>query len=307
MNLKSLRVFVHVIDEGTLARASEHLHLSQPAASRLLSILEQELGIALFYREKKRLIPTPEGSLFYSEAVRILASIDGIPSFFDQIRKDAAVPLRVVCHSRIVSGLVLPAIARLSRRNAGLKIRLEVHPRRDLARRIGQGLYDIGIGAFPLSSDEVDQMFLCRAPIHVIVPKHHPLAAHEVLTTSQLQDHPYIAIDRNTIIRRIVDRELQKEGLELDPLHEVSVGWAAYRLVQEGIGFTFADPVAVEENLMSELCFVPWARKAAIEFGVFLPKTRRRHHAVEEFIACIRETADRAIPMPKEPGPDRFN
>ncbi|CCQ75243.1 LysR family transcriptional regulator [Magnetospira sp. QH-2] len=294
MNLKSLRVFVYVIDEGTLARASERLNLSQPAASRLLSLLEHELGITLFFREKKRLVPTPEGTLFYAEAVRILASVDGIPAFFDQIKEDASVPLRIVCHSRIVNALVLPSIAKLSRRKPELRTKLEVYPRRNLARCIAQGLYDIGVGALPISTAELDLHRLCSCDVQIVLPKGHPLSKETALTTEQLSQLSYIAIDRSTLIRRIVDKALLQEGSSLEPHHEVSVGSAAYRLVLEGLGFTFADPVAVEEDLKQHLCFIPWDQTASIEFGLFLPKTIRRHHFVEGFIDCMHETVKEA-------------
>lgn len=85
MNLKSLRVFVNVMDEGTLARACRKMNLSQPAASRLVQILEAEFDIQLFNRDRKRLIPTHQAEAFYPQAVRILASIDDLPDMFEQV------------------------------------------------------------------------------------------------------------------------------------------------------------------------------------------------------------------------------
>jgi len=67
MNIKGLRVFILTIEEGTLSKASERLNISPPAASRLLNLLEEDLGVPLFSRVKKRLIPTVEAEAFITK------------------------------------------------------------------------------------------------------------------------------------------------------------------------------------------------------------------------------------------------
>ena len=290
MNLKSLRVFVFVMEEGTLARASGKLNLSQPAASRLLQILEQEFGCALFFRDKKRLVPTPEGELFYPEAVRILSSIDDIPGFFEQMKADAVVPLRIICHPRIANGLVLPAMAKLSRVRPGLKLKLEIHPRRDLGRRIMHDLFDIGVSTLPLPVDNPSPQTLRSVDLQVVLPRGHRLTRKRFLTPRDVADQPYVALDQHTVIRRIVDQELAKIGEHLRVAHEVSAGAAAYRLVRYGLGYTFADPVALDPEFVDDVALVPWRPRMKVEFGYFLSSTSRSHEALLPFVDCLKKT-----------------
>src|SRR5215510_14024501 len=79
MDFRELRTFVAVADLGTVSRAAEHLHITQPALSRQISNLEDELGLQLFDRVGRRLLLTTEGAqllkdcrglLSYSRAVR---------------------------------------------------------------------------------------------------------------------------------------------------------------------------------------------------------------------------------------------
>ncbi|HIC82091.1 MAG TPA: LysR family transcriptional regulator [Kiloniellaceae bacterium] len=295
MNLKSLRVFINVMEEGTLARASAKLNLSQPAASRLLQILEQEFGCALFHRDRKRLVPTPEGELFYPEAVRILSSIDDIPGFFAQIKANAVVPLRIICHPRILNGLVLPAMAKLSRIRPGLRMKLEMHPRRDLGRRIMHDIFDIGVSTLPLPVETLTPRRLRSAKLHVVLPKHHKLARRRFLTPKDVSDQPYVALDQHTVIRRIVDQELAKIGAHLDVAHEVSAGAAAYRLVRYGLGFTFADPIALDPEFVGDVALVPWRPAMTVDFGYFLSGSARRHEALMSFVDCLNETCDERL------------
>jgi LysR family cyn operon transcriptional activator len=76
MNLRAVRTFVATADAGGLGRASERLHLSQPAASRQIHALETELGVALFAREGRGLRLTPEGEDLLRRCRRLLADAD---------------------------------------------------------------------------------------------------------------------------------------------------------------------------------------------------------------------------------------
>ncbi|MEQ8194417.1 MAG: LysR family transcriptional regulator, partial [Rhodospirillales bacterium] len=222
MNLKGLRVFVYVIEEGTLAKAAERLNLSQPAASRLLGLLESEIGTPLFIRLKKRLVPTAEGDSFYSEAIRILSSVDGIPSFIRRIQQNKPHPLRIVCLPRLSGGLVVPAIARLLQKRPDVRTNLEVCARRNLEHRFTRDSYDVGVGSLPLPMQNVKADYLCSAKFFVMLPKNHKYAHKTALTAKDLAQMHYIALNRHTLLRQILDESLERAGIGLDPHHEVS-------------------------------------------------------------------------------------
>jgi len=64
MNIKALKAFRLIVINGSLATAAQSMHLSQPAVSRLISLLEHEAKLQLFYRTRRRLTLTPEGEAF---------------------------------------------------------------------------------------------------------------------------------------------------------------------------------------------------------------------------------------------------
>lgn len=292
MNLKSLKVFALVMEEGTLARAADRINLSQSAASRLLQILEEEFDVRLFRRDKKRLIPTSEGEQFYPEALRILAQVDQIPDFFAQIHSDAPVPLRLICHTRIANGLVLPAIARFAELEPDTPVKLEIYPRRNLGRRIMNDRFDLGISALPLPVETIKPTVLGKTALQVALPRSHPLADRDVLGPADLAEVPYIALDDSTVIRRIVDQVMNRAGVSLSIKHEVSVGSAAYRLVKSNLGFTFADPVALDPEFAQSIALVPWRYKMDVPFGYFLPPQRDRHTSADAFARVLKEVFD---------------
>ena len=76
MELRHLRYFTSVVHWKGYREASRRLHVSQPAISRTITDLEDELGLKLFARTKRAAEPTPEGEIFYREAVQALARVD---------------------------------------------------------------------------------------------------------------------------------------------------------------------------------------------------------------------------------------
>ncbi|MFV2034596.1 MAG: LysR substrate-binding domain-containing protein [Halocynthiibacter sp.] len=291
MNLKSLRVFVYIIEEGTLARASERLHLSQPAVSRLLKLLEEELGVALFDRYKKRLVATLAGDQFYAEAKRILASIDGIPNFLNQIDSGQTVPLRIVCHPRLTNGLVLPAMSLLARRLPDVRMHLEVHSRRDLGRYIAQELFDVGIASLPIPLDKIEPEEICEVELRVLLSADHDLAKRSHLSVRDLQPYRYIALNEHTLLRKITEGSLLRANERLEVFHEVSISAAAHHLVADGLGYTITDAVSVGSKMSKELRLIPLRPKIMMKFGVFRIGVPRRHDALDDFVACVREVA----------------
>lgn len=264
MNLRSLRVFTGLVEDGTLTGAARAMNLSQSAASRLLSILEAELGTPLFTREKRGMVPLPAAEALYPEALRILGQVAALPGVASDPGR--APPLRIICQTRLIPGLAIPAVARLFATSPGLPIRLETASRRDLSRRLASGRHDIAIATLPLETPGADVTVLGTAPLQVVLPVDHPLVGAGRIATADLLGMPYIALDQTTIIRRAVDAQLG--GTTLPVTVEVSSGAAAYRLVASGIGFTFADEIAIQPELRGRLALVPWEASVEVRIGM---------------------------------------
>lgn len=287
MNLRALRVFVGLMDDGTLTRAARHMHLSQSAASRLLSILEGELGTPLFRRERRRMVPLPSADALYPEAARILAQVGALPELVTGAT--AAPPLRIICQSRLVPALAVPSIARFVRKQSGRRVRLESASRRELARRLLADRHDVAIATLPLPADIGAARLLGTVPLAIALPRAHPLAERERLCPNDLTDVPYVALDESTVVRRMVDAA--HPALPA-PLIEVSTGAAAYRLVAEGVGFTFADVTAVDPQLADRLVLVPWTGAPAMTIGAV--QANEDDAVASAFIATLEDQYGRS-------------
>ncbi len=267
MNLRGLEIFAGVMDLGTLTDAAAARNLSQSAASRLLSLLEGEMGTPLFVREKRHLVPTEAGEALYPEALRILAQVAALPEVASGAKSSTA--LRVICHSRLAGQLVVPALTEFIHENPGQSIRLETAPRRELARRVLAGRYDFAVAALPLSIGALPVKTLGSVHLGIVLPATDPRSGAEVLTLGDVADLQYIALDETTAVRRAIDAVLETSDTNITPTHEVSTGTNAYRMVAAGLGFTFADPIALDPELTDRVKLVRWDKDVRMEIGVF--------------------------------------
>lgn len=293
MNIKSLRVFVHIMELGTLAQASESMNLSPPAVSRLLRLLEEELDTVLFERVRKRLVPTQAGERLYPEAVRILASIDGMQEFLGQSGRGLHRPLRVICHPRTVNGLVLPAIRRLSDEVPDARVRLEVQARQNFGAYVAQEQFHLGIGTLPAPWSKTPCEEICETELGVLLPAGHPLAQAPHLHASELENERFIALTEGTQLRQVLDNHLRNANVQLLPTHEVSVSSAAIRMVEDGLGFTITERVALGSELSPALRLVPLRPAIALKVGLFRSIEDKQHPLAETLVRILTETGEK--------------
>src|SRR5947207_1935906 len=173
MNLRSLRTFVATADSGGLGRASERLHLSQPAASRQIDALEAEFGVPLFQRVGRRLQLTSEGEDLLRQSRRLLADADLLAERARALKGGQAGTLRVGAAPQIISSLFAPFLPRYRDRHPGIDIQLIEGGRAQQCSRLDRG--EIHVATMSAS----DARFVGRllGPIHVVavLPKKHTL------------------------------------------------------------------------------------------------------------------------------------
>lgn len=128
MELRHLRYFVAVADHGSFSQAAASLRVSQPALSRQIRDLEEELGVTLFRREPGNLVPTPSGALLLEQVRPILAAVAALPGMV-RLGTRGAARLRLAHFGTFLALHLTPYVQRLRQRRPGLQVEMmEVMP-----------------------------------------------------------------------------------------------------------------------------------------------------------------------------------
>jgi DNA-binding transcriptional LysR family regulator len=202
LELRHLRYFVAAIEHETIGRAADHLEITQPALSRQLRDLEEEIGVSLLNRNTRGVLPTLAGESLYSDAVRILTAASQMALEASRaIRGTAGHCMVGVAASPLVWDTITTAIADLAHRLPDVDVAVEDVPTPKQAPAIREARLDLGIGhRFPTFSD-LDQS-IARVPLlpdrfnTALVSVNHPLARRPIVTLKDLEELPFLFMQR---------------------------------------------------------------------------------------------------------------
>jgi DNA-binding transcriptional LysR family regulator len=266
-----LRAFRAVMEAGSTAAAADRLGRTQPQLSRLIAQLEGELGFALFYRERRRLVPTARSHLFYREVLRALDGLDNIKQIGEELRLEADASLRVIAPPYASYTVIPEALARYRLTYPNVRFSLELVTRSSMGRWISFHNFDVGIASLPFDAPSITSVPLAEVASVVVMPLDHPLASQKRISVKDLGRYPFIALNAFTLLRRQLDQVLAKAGVELKLAGETDTGLSACQLVAEGVGVTVVDRLWLDAMPPGRVAYRPWSPGLVSSFGLIHP------------------------------------
>ena len=124
MDLRHVRTFVTVAELGTVSKAAERLHIAQPALSRQISNLEQELGLKLFDRVGRRLVLTGEGEQLLGDCRRLLNYATALGERAQLLRRGDTGTLKVAASPQFIEGTISGFLRRFAQRFPDVQVKL---------------------------------------------------------------------------------------------------------------------------------------------------------------------------------------
>jgi DNA-binding transcriptional LysR family regulator len=212
VNFRQLETFRAVMVSGSASRASELLGITQPAVSRSIAELEQTLGFALFDRVRGRLVPTPEGQLFFKDVAASFAGLDRLRSTAARIRDFGSGSLRIASLSALGSTLVPRAIRAFRKTHPNVAITLQVLLSSSVRELVANQQFDIGLAADEVDLAGVEHRMFQSSRAVCAIPPGHPLAAKDVIRPSDLHEVPFIALSPEDRARARLTAALEAAG-----------------------------------------------------------------------------------------------
>jgi DNA-binding transcriptional LysR family regulator len=288
MNLKRLQAFRAVFDTGSVTRAAQRLHTTQPAVSRLIRDLETELGLTLFLRKQQRLVPTAEGIAFFREAERALAAVDQIVDIARDIRTLKGAHLRVVAGMVAAFGIMPAATKALLASHPRVHVTLEIKDVRDIADWVATGPFDVGITRMPLQDARVECEPLLTGRCVLVMRPDHPLARKRVVSIAELAGERMVQTSQGNIHRELVAGAFASAGIPYAGSVDTPTGLSACQFVARGLGLAIMDPYAF--RAAEGFGIVARPLRPALEFslGFFFPAARPRSNLVKAFVQATR-------------------
>jgi DNA-binding transcriptional LysR family regulator len=238
ISLRQLRAFLAVARQRHFRRAAEYLHLSQPAVSRHIAELEAELGVRLFDRTTREVVPTETGRYLESAIERVLDELEGVLDHVHSEGERRRGKVRIASVPTLSASLMPLCIADCAREYPELTIQLHDQAQTLVLDSVRGGEVDFGIAIDPPEVSDFDGEIIMRDPFCLVCRPDHPLAALKTVTWKKLQDQPLVLLDYSSGSRRLIDLALNKHGVSANVVQQTGHTHTAFRMVEAGLGIT---------------------------------------------------------------------
>ncbi|RAO76708.1 LysR family transcriptional regulator [Dyella jiangningensis] len=238
ISLRQLRAFLAVARLQHFRRAAESLHLSQPAVSRHVAELESELGLKLFDRNTREVVPTEAGRYLESAIGRVLDELEGVLAHVHSESERRRGKVHVASVPTLSAGLMPPCIAECARRFPELVIQLHDQAQTMVLDSVRGGEVDFGLAIEPPDTGEFDSELILRDPFVLVCRPDHPLATLDRVPWRKLQGQPLILLDYSSGSRRLIDQVFARRGIEPTVVQQTGHTHTAFRMVEAGLGIS---------------------------------------------------------------------
>lgn len=193
MEFDQLRHFLKVAEMGNFTRAAEDLSISQPALSRSVARLEEEIGQPVFDRQSRQVVLTDAGKLLQVRARQILQLVDDTKV---ELTDDGICGRIRVAAIPTVAPYFLPGLLRqFSQSHPDAEVVVHEDTTDHLLKRITQGEIDIAILALPVTAKYLEVVELFEEELFLVVANDHPLAGKKQVRLSDIQSLPFVLLD----------------------------------------------------------------------------------------------------------------
>jgi DNA-binding transcriptional LysR family regulator len=291
MDLRQIEYVEVVARTLNFTRAAEELHVAQPALSRSIAKLEQELGCRLFERTSRSVKLTDAGTRFVARARRILVDVRNLGLEMAEFGQGSAGVVRISTWYHLEP--TLPMLLRdFIAQNPKIDVTIVELVGTQMLEALRQDELDLGVAIVAPQWDvrEIGQQLIRTEPLVVILPATDPLANAESIRLEELGGRAFIAPTAATTARYWFDRMMGGAGIEPRVVVETNDIAAVQAYVKLGIGVAIS-PRSVAPPVDDPARAVPLAGLPELEIVLAWHETGYRTPAAEKALAFARAAA----------------
>lgn len=290
MNLNHLRVFASVAEHGSLTRAARELNVSQPAISKQLGDLEEDLGTQLVDRLPRGVRLTEAGEVLLTHAQRILQAERAAQQDLRDLRGLGRGKLSVGASTTVGSYLVPSLMGELHRQHPGVQLDLTIANTAAVQSAVLENRCDVGLIEGFVSSDLLAVETLIADDMIGIAAPSHPALQKTPLRAAALSELPLLMREQGSGSREVVEAALRKRALEVTPVMSLGSTEAIKSAVIHGLGIAFVSRLTVDHELQTKRLVELTFSDLQIRRDLYLVALKGKRHspAASAFIALTR-------------------
>lgn len=275
-HLRRFKCFIAVADHLHFRKAADSLHLTQPALSQQIRELENELGAALFIRDRKSVELTAAGQRFLPAALEAVRVIEQAVEDVGRLVTESETTLRLGYLEYLNLALPLRALTELREQRPDITVQIKHVSPSEVERAIRDDVIDLGIGFLPTQDEDMAARSVQKGEWMLALREDSSLARSNSIPISAMAGQPLIVFDREINPRLYDDLvdQFRQNGVAAQIAHHVMQLSAGPSYVQQGLG-AFVHASYVLSELPRGIVLRPIADLAPLELGLVWHGNRR--------------------------------
>ena len=308
MDLRHARTFVTVVELGTVSKAAARLHIAQPALSRQIGDLEQELGLKLFDRVGRRLVLTSEGEQLLGDCRVLLNCASSIGERAQQLRRGDAGILKVAASPQFIEGTLSGFLDRYTQRYPNVQVKvIEAIAWSDTLGMLERGEIHLGQNLLRVVRPDDPRFASHRLEaVDLLAASHAPLMLGKsgAIEIARLAAHPLLVLDTSFVSRRTFDATCRLAGIEANIVFESRTPHTLLAMAERGHGVAIVPSAVRIDRYPLRIVRITYGGKPLREYlAVFWDKRRSLPSYATAFCDMLSEYVREVFPIsrPSEP------
>ena len=290
MELQNLRAFMLVAESGSFSTAAERLHLTQPAVSKRVALLEQQLAVDLFDRIGRSVSLTEAGAALLPHVREIENQLGLAEQAVHDLSGEPTGELRLATSHHIGLHRLPPVLSDFSRRYSAVHMDIDFMDSEQAHDLIMQAKIDLALVTLsPSGEDGMITLPIWQDALEFMAAPTHPLAARRTLSLEQLSAEEAVLPGLNTYTGQIVKRLFDQNDLGLNVSMATNYLETIRMMASVGLGWTVL-PRGMRDASLRPLTVPGVAMTRSL--GVVYHRGRSLSRAARAFIDCLQAAAD---------------
>lgn len=250
INFEYYKIFYNVAKNKNITKTANDLMISQPAISKSIKNLEEQIGCTLFTRNKSGVSLTEEGKVLYNEIKNAIEIIENAEEKINEMLNLESGILNIGISNTLTQKYLLPYIKLFNQKYPKIKIKIHTNPTFELINKVRNGIIDFIILNLPYNiPNDFEKKYLKEIHDCFIANKNYIELKDKIIKLEELNNYPLILLAPGSNGRYFIDNLCSKHNINLTPKFEL----ASYSLVTEFIKSGIGIGLATKEFIQDEL------------------------------------------------------
>ncbi|KOO50546.1 LysR family transcriptional regulator [Priestia koreensis] len=288
MDIRQLQYFTEVARQKSFTKAADVLHVSQPSLSKMVKVLEDELGVTLIDRSARRIQLTDAGDIVYHQAENVLSSLRDLSnSLYDLMHiQKGRIKIGI---PPIIGSLFFPHIMKSFRQTyPDISIRMIEFGAKRMERIVEEGEVDIGVVLLPVNEELFRTIPFAREKLQVALPKDHHLAQHKKIAFHELKDESFILFHEDFSMHEMIYRECVQAGFKPTIAYQSTQWDFIAEMVAASMGIALFPQSICQKLDRDQIQVVDLENSIPWDLAIIIRKDRYVSFATNAFIEHIK-------------------